>query len=560
MPSPRPSSAPSSTTRPEPTVALQHEGRAVGLAFDGAANTIEPALSHDSRAPVEDGALARCSLRTIPPEPNPLQLTPLHGRTVVHLVEDDRALAGGRVVGIRENLATGQRDELVSLAPVPFEDAELEVENDELVIFSRYWHTALDGRPCPGRVWAHVRAGLAQGENIANAWLDAWTRDAEELRDRCQFCGRATLERIDSEGTTYARDRCKNVRCSHCAVRIVGHDWQKRVRKQATADQLRGDDWLFGTLTLNPKQWADERWMPYQHPGTALMAQRAIGTMFADLVETLRQTWPDLEAFRTIETHESDWPHVHVLFRGSIQRDALSEALARIPDRLQGRTWSDVAAYSRDQTQRQRAGDLRVARCPFAALRKKVRALAIEHGFGEVFDLRPVDPEGLAELDGDLIPYFFKGPCTFIDDRRLVDQGADIARELAKPSQRAARLLARGVRCFEATRRGKHGPGFLCDAPRDDNERAEDVTHIRRIDAPLHLVHAVLQALNAGVAGELIVPDFSGAIPERGTKRPRVLEAFSAGAVSYVDTLREVLELEEARGSPLLRLRRRPGD
>jgi len=496
-------------------------------------------------APPAQAAAAARRLARSRLEQSPQTLTPTGPKdaplTAFHSIEDGVSVGGGLAIGISENLETEEREMLYRVEDVAFDQAVLQIDPRHESELRRMWDLTNPGRSVPGKVWrlfvdAYERDARKHKARrlcaVHLAWLEAWRGDAYKLLAQVRYCGMATLEIVTDAGCTYRRDRCRTTRCPHCGPRIVGHEWRERLRAQLHTDQDRGEDHLFWTLTLSPKKWCEEHGLPFDE-SSAILAQRWVGQAFADLVEDVRVLYPDVEYFRAIELHESVWPHVHVLVRGGLQRAAHDEAISTPNERRHGDTWADVARYAQEQRDRQKLGELRVARCPFPKLRKQLKAMASKRGFGTVMDVSPVDPASIDRITD----YLSKGPQAFGQAKRIKDvvelEHASIADELGKGSQRAKRPLARGVRAFEASRRRKGGfPGFLWNAPRpksapppDGNMLAEIVQSVRRINLPIEQAKA---CLGRSAGGDVIVADFTGPVPDAGEARPRQLEAFVA--------------------------------
>ena len=386
-----------------------------------------------------------------------------------------------------------------------------EVDGPEL---ARLWDLCCPKAKCPGKVWSLVgELYRGRGESLRDAWLMAWTIDSMRLRDQTDACGTMTREvvHVGEDGgrsVSLSRARCGSSRCPHCGVLIVGQRWKQRLVTQAEVDAAAGRPWAFLTLTLDPKEWCGERGLDVDTTA-AVQAQRWVGRAFRRLARAVRRRWPDTEMLRAIELHDSQWPHVHVLVRGGLVQAMADEGRGR---GLQ--TWEEVANYAQDQRQRQRAGELRVARCPTPDTRKAVAALATREGFGLRLDLAPV---GWADM-GKTAEYAAKGPQSYGKAKRIRDVASPdaIAGEMAKGRQRVSRLLARGVRCWAEAGR------FLENAPHD--EEPEGVHEVRVIATPLDVLVRELREAGQEVRGELVMIDFSGPIPEPGQRRERVLE------------------------------------
>ncbi len=466
---------------------------------------------------------------------------------IVHAREDGTSCAGGDVVGVREDLDTGERQALHRQACIPFADyMDCTHDRDEL---DPLWRAVAGTRALPmSIITAYQRARMDEDtgqmlRSVPDAWATAWAWDAERQLDKTSACATRTREVVGSDGSvTLSVWRCRDARCRHCGVRIVAAEWARRIEGLAAGAAARREPWALLTLTIDPTAWmrcygvTDRR-------AAAVLSQRTVGAMFAALWERVREKYGPSEYLRVIELHESGWPHVHAVVTGGVVEAMRAEGAARGLG-----TWDEQAAYALDQTQQQadaRArGQRRRAQAPSPRTRQALSALAQGCGFGRKLHVRPVLSDGYSALGR----YVSKGPLHHGSVKRVPEVDGEarrIAREVSKGEQRTTMLLARGVRCWESSR----GMG-LPPRPRPE---LRDLCHVRVLPAPLHVVADVMRAYGARLK-EKHAPDFSGPIPARGERRAWSLASVRSDVPAVGPILSEWREQDRAeREAPRLR-------
>ena len=397
---------------------------------------------------------------------------------------------------------------------------------------------------------------LQPEEAVEALGLCVWWH-GEDMATRQQgVCGTQTAEhagRLVGTGQSLSklwRLLCGSWRCPHCARVHHGTCTAARVSLGWEAARACGRWLWFVTLTVD---WAAY----FREQGIAhwpLDAKRAVawaqvGRFWGWLRDRdlVREGIEPVGMWaRKSEKHQSGFPHLHFLWAlrddaegasdlGSMAlREAgcsnTSELLERLAawaqdpvhQRRQAAWEEEKAAWEAGGRQGPRPRKpFHPRRLPFSQTRKRLERAAKRSGFGHL-DLKPVDPSTF-ETASDPLLYFakpFHGMASFTD---IPDTGRAVGR-LQKEFRKAVQVegaLPSGTRIVGWSR------SWPKLAPQSESDRIDPKTATFAIhSAPIEQLRDLALARGWRVVGEVTRVDFRGPIPERGQRRPVVLEGF----------------------------------
>ena len=397
---------------------------------------------------------------------------------------------------------------------------------------------------------------LQPQEAVQLLGLCVWWHGEHMAQRQRGVCGTRTAEhagRLVGTGQSISkawRMLCGSWRCPHCAR--VHHGTCTAARVSLGWEAARADGrWLwFVTLTVDWEAYfraqGIERW-PVDAKRSVAWAQ--VGRFWGwlrdrDLVREGIE--PVAMWARKSEKHQSGFPHLHFLWAlrddpdgesdlgslalreaGCSTTEELLERLAAweahpVHQRRQAAWQERLAAWEASGRQGRRpAKPFHPQRLPFSRTRKRLERAVKRSGFGHL-DLKPVDPSTF-ETPSDPLLYFakpFDGMASFTD---IPDTGRAVGR-LQKEFRKAVQVegaLPSGTRIVGWSR------SWPKLAPQSDSDRIDPETATFAIhSAPIEQLRDLALARGFRVVGEVTRVDFRGPIPERGQRRPVVLEGF----------------------------------
>ena len=397
---------------------------------------------------------------------------------------------------------------------------------------------------------------LQPEEAVMLLGLCKWWHGEDMAKRQQGVCGTQTAEHAGQRVQTGQwvskvwRHVCKSWRCSHCGRVHKGSKAAARVGLGWEAARACGRWLWFVTLTVD--------WSAYfRAQGIAhwpLDAKRAVAwSQVGRFWGWLRDRDLAREGIEPIamwarksEKHDSGFPHLHFLWAlrddvegasdlgslalreaGCLNTEALLEQLAaREADPVYQRR---LAVWEEDKAAWEAGGRVgprprkpfHPQRLPFSKTRKWLERAAIRSGFGHL-DIRPVDPATFGTAH-DPLQYFakpFYGMAPFTD---IPDTGRAVA---GVPKE-----FSKAVQVEGALPSGAHIVGWSQDWPKlakpSDSDPIDPETATFALhSAPIEQVRDLALARGHRVVGEVTRIDFRGPIPERGERRPVVLEGF----------------------------------